>query len=55
MRPVPYLASRGMTWIQRYDHSKISDDKLQYYIAESYRIIASGFSRRKRYKLGSQR
>jgi predicted DNA-binding protein (MmcQ/YjbR family) len=52
MRPAPYLASRGMTWIQRYDYSEISEDKLQYYIAESYHIVVSGFSRRKRSELG---
>jgi predicted DNA-binding protein (MmcQ/YjbR family) len=52
MRPAPYLASRGMTWIQRYDYSEISDDQLQYYITESHRIIVSGFSRRKRSELG---
>jgi predicted DNA-binding protein (MmcQ/YjbR family) len=52
MRPAPYLASRGFTWIQRYDYSEISDDELRYYIAESYRIIASGFSQRKRSELG---
>jgi predicted DNA-binding protein (MmcQ/YjbR family) len=52
MRPAPYLASRGMTWIQRYDYSEISDDKLQCYIAESHRIVALGFSRRKRSELG---
>jgi predicted DNA-binding protein (MmcQ/YjbR family) len=45
LRPAPYLASRGMTWIQRYDHSKLSDDELRHCIAESHRIVASGFSR----------
>jgi predicted DNA-binding protein (MmcQ/YjbR family) len=52
MRPAPYLASRGFTWIQRYDYSEISDDQLQYYITESHRIVLSGFSRRKRSELG---
>jgi predicted DNA-binding protein (MmcQ/YjbR family) len=26
-RPAPYLASRGMTWIQRYDYTELGDDK----------------------------
>jgi predicted DNA-binding protein (MmcQ/YjbR family) len=52
LRPAPYLAPRGMTWIQRYDYSELSDDKLQNYISESHRIIVSGFPRRKRSDLG---
>jgi predicted DNA-binding protein (MmcQ/YjbR family) len=52
LRPAPYLASRGLTWIQRYDHSGLSDDKIQQYITEAHRIIVSGFSRRKRSELG---
>jgi predicted DNA-binding protein (MmcQ/YjbR family) len=52
LRPAPYLASREMTWIQRYDHSALSDDDLRHCIAESHRIVALGFSRRKRAELG---
>jgi predicted DNA-binding protein (MmcQ/YjbR family) len=51
-RPAPYLASRGMTWIQRYDYTELGDDKIQHYITESHRIIVSKFSRRKRSDLG---
>jgi predicted DNA-binding protein (MmcQ/YjbR family) len=52
LRPAPYLASRGMSWIQRYDYSELTHDKLRYYIAESHRIVTSGFSYRKRSELG---
>lgn len=52
LRPAPYLASRGMKWIQRYDHSELSDDDLRCCLAESYNIVASSFSRRKRSELG---
>ncbi|MDX2241375.1 MAG: MmcQ/YjbR family DNA-binding protein [Leptolyngbyaceae cyanobacterium bins.302] len=52
LRPAPYLASRGMKWIQRYDHSDLSDDNLRCCIAESYNLVASSFSRRKRFELG---
>jgi predicted DNA-binding protein (MmcQ/YjbR family) len=52
MRPAPYLASRGLKWIQRHDHPGVGDDELQYYLAESHRIVASGFSRKKRAELG---
>jgi predicted DNA-binding protein (MmcQ/YjbR family) len=51
-RPAPYLASRGMTWIQRYDQAELSDDELRHCITESHRIVASGLSRRKRAELG---
>lgn len=52
LRPAPYLASRGMKWIQRYNHSDLSDDNLRRCIAESYNIVVSSFSRRKRSELG---
>jgi predicted DNA-binding protein (MmcQ/YjbR family) len=52
LRPAPYLASRGMKWIQRYALPGLSDDNLQHAIAESHRIVASGLSRRKRSELG---
>jgi predicted DNA-binding protein (MmcQ/YjbR family) len=52
LRPAPYLASRGMKWIQRYDQPGLSDDNLRHCIAESHRIVASGFSHRKRTELG---
>lgn len=52
LRPAPYLASRGMKWIQRHANPGLSDDDLRYYIAESHRIVASGFSRKKRSELG---
>jgi predicted DNA-binding protein (MmcQ/YjbR family) len=52
LRPAPYLAARGMTWIQRFEDSDLSDADLQRCIAESHRIVTSGFSRRKRAELG---
>jgi predicted DNA-binding protein (MmcQ/YjbR family) len=50
--PAPYLASRGLKWIQRYALPGLSNDDLQHAIAESHRIVASGFSQRKRSELG---
>jgi predicted DNA-binding protein (MmcQ/YjbR family) len=52
LRPAPYLASRGLKWIQRYALPGLSNDDLQHAIAESHRIVASGFSQRKRSELG---
>ncbi len=51
-RPAPYLASRGLKWIQRHDVPCLSDDELRHYIAESHRIVALGFSRKKRSEIG---
>ncbi len=31
-RPAPYLASRGMKWIQQYNVTKEQENELQYYI-----------------------
>ncbi|ADZ91551.1 MmcQ/YjbR family DNA-binding protein [Marinomonas mediterranea] len=51
-RPAPYLASRGMKWIQQYDLPSSADDSLKYYITESHRIVASGLSKKKQRELG---
>jgi predicted DNA-binding protein (MmcQ/YjbR family) len=52
LRPAPYLASRGMKWIQQYDRPGLGDDDLRHYLAESHAIVASGLSRKKRRELG---
>lgn len=51
-RPAPYLASRGMKWIQRYQAAGNSDDELKYYLQASHRIVASGLSKKKQCELG---
>ena len=41
LRPAPYLASRGMKWIQRYEDSgAMSDNDLKDYLTESHRLIS---------------
>jgi predicted DNA-binding protein (MmcQ/YjbR family) len=52
LRPAPYLASRGMTWIQRYGDPGLSDDELKDYIRESHRLVALGLTRLRRRELG---
>jgi len=52
LRPAPYLASRGMSWIQHYAQPGLSDDELKAYIRQSHRLVALGLSRRKRGELG---
>ena len=52
LRPAPYLASRGMKWIQHFAAPGLGDDELRDYITESHRIVARGLSRRRRRELG---
>ncbi len=52
LRPAPYLASRGMKWIQRMTDECVDDDALRDYIAESHRLVAAGLTRKARAELG---
>lgn len=51
-RPAPYLATRGMKWIQQYDVPDSKDDELRCYIRESHRIVSSGLTRKMQKELG---
>ena len=51
-RPAPYLASRGMKWIQQYDAPDSEDEELIYYLTESHRIVSLGLSKKKQKELG---
>lgn len=51
-RPAPYLASRGMKWIQRTDATTLSDDDLCAYLTESHRIVSLGLPKKKQKELG---
>ncbi|MBN3571597.1 MmcQ/YjbR family DNA-binding protein [Vibrio neptunius] len=50
--PAPYFANRGMKWIQQVETSGELDEELEYYLRESYRLVASGLSKRKQSELG---
>jgi predicted DNA-binding protein (MmcQ/YjbR family) len=52
LRPAPYLASRGMTWIQHHAEPGLSDKGLRDYIRAAHGIVAQGLSRKKRKELG---
>lgn len=52
LRPAPYLASRGFTWIQHYAPPGLPDADLAAYVAESHRLVAEGLSAKKRRALG---
>ena len=51
LRPAPYLASRGMKWIQAYAKPGLPDKDLKGYLRESHRIVAAGLSKKKRAEL----
>lgn len=52
LRPAPYLASRGMKWIQRYALPGLDDEQLRDYLAASHQLVAVGLSRNMRRELG---
>jgi predicted DNA-binding protein (MmcQ/YjbR family) len=52
LRPAPYLASRGMKWIQHFAKPGLPDGALRDYIRRSHLIVAQGLSKKKRLDLG---
>lgn len=52
IRPAPYLASRGMKWLQVYEERGMSDTSLREHIVTSYDLVVAGMSRKKREALG---
>lgn len=50
--PAPYLASRGMKWIQRRSAEAVDDAALRDYITESHRLVVAGLTRKMRSCLG---
>lgn len=51
LRPAPYLASRGMKWIQHHDTPGLSKRELKKYIKQSHAIVAAGLSKKKQKEL----
>lgn len=52
LRPAPYLASRGLKWIQQFASPGLSDRDLARYLQQSHALVASGLSGTKRKALG---
>jgi predicted DNA-binding protein (MmcQ/YjbR family) len=50
-RPAPYLASRGMLWIQRISDEELDDAGLKIYLRESYRLVFQGLSKKRQGEL----
>lgn len=51
-RPAPYMAARGLKWIQQCDDAREKDDALKYYLQSSYQLVIQGFSKKKQKELG---
>ena len=52
MRPAPYLASRGMKWIQVYDDPGLPDTELMTHLNASYEMIKAKLTKKLRSELG---
>ncbi len=52
-RPAPYLASRGLSWIQRFDGRSLSDRDLKAYIQQSYAMILAALPKKTQRALGA--
>ena len=52
IRPAPYLASRGMKWLQNYDKPGLNDDELKAHLRASYDLVSLNISKKKRKELG---
>ncbi|MFT7058897.1 MAG: putative DNA-binding protein (MmcQ/YjbR family) [Pseudorhodobacter sp.] len=53
IRPAPYMASRGLKWLQHYGPpAGVSDEDLKHHILSSYQMIAAGLSKKKQVELG---
>lgn len=52
IRPAPYLASRGMKWLQHYAEPGLSDDSLKEHIHASYEMAISKLTKTLRAELG---
>ena len=52
LRPAPYLASRGMKWLQYYEEQVLSNDDLKSLLVESHRIVSLGLTKKTQKELG---
>lgn len=52
LRPAPYLASRGMKWIQHYAAPGLGDADLREHLARSHRLVAAGLPKKVQRALG---
>jgi predicted DNA-binding protein (MmcQ/YjbR family) len=55
LRPAPYLASRGLSWLQRVDDTSLSDGELRGYLRKSHELVCEGLTRAARRELGLEK
>lgn len=55
VRPAPYFASRGMSWIQHYAAPGLDDTLLKEHLRESHRIVSLGLTKKLQKELGLNR
>lgn len=51
-QPAPYMASRGLKWIQQYQMLKESDEEIKHYLEESHYLVSKGLTKKKQRELG---
>lgn len=51
-RPAPYLAARGMKWIQHYCKPDLSNNKLKEHLEDSHSIVSLGLTKKLQKTLG---
>lgn len=52
LRPAPYLASRGLKWIQHFAAPGLADAELQDFLRDSHDIVSRGLTKKLRTELG---
>lgn len=52
LRPAPYLASRGLLWLQRRNGETVGDKALRDYLRESHRLASLNLPKRVQRELG---
>jgi predicted DNA-binding protein (MmcQ/YjbR family) len=51
-QPAPYMASRGLKWIQSFESPGLSKAELKQYLKASHALAAAALSRKRRAELG---
>ncbi len=52
LRPAPYMASRGLKWVQHYDEPGLNDEALIQHFRASYDMVVAGLTKKLRRELG---
>jgi predicted DNA-binding protein (MmcQ/YjbR family) len=54
LRPAPYLASRGLSRVQRVDSRSLGDDDLREYVRRSYALVLAGLPKKTQRALAAE-